>query len=204
MAADPDQARRAAEQILNGPEYQPPAEPWWQKVLTWIDELFQRVVSTLGGSGGGSVLGWLVVVLVAAALVAVVVLALRTSWRSGRRSTADDEAPAPRRRRVREPKVDWDEEAARLEAQGRWRDGLRARYRGLVAELSRRRVVDPAAARTTGEHRREVGVAAPDVAAEFADAAELFDRAWYGRRPTGAAEAERFAELARRVAERTG
>ena len=32
-------------------------------------------------------------------------------------------------------------------------------------------------------------------------AAELFDRAWYGNRPTGPEEAERFRELARRVEE---
>ncbi len=90
---------------------------------------------------------------------------------------------------------------AELEAAGRWRDGMRARYRALVTDLSRRQVIDPSVARTTGDHRGEVGATLPAAAPEFGDAAELFDRAWYGNRPTGPDEAQRFGELARRVEE---
>ena len=43
----------------------------------------------------------------------------------------------------------------------------------------------------------------PAAAPEFSDAAELFDRAWYGNRTTGPDEAERFGELARRVEEQS-
>jgi hypothetical protein len=196
VPADADQARRAAEQLLSGPEYRQPSTPWWQKALNWIDDLYQRLIGGLSGSGGGSILGWLVVVVVLAGAAAVVVVAIRTLRRSPRRSKPD--APEQRRRRG-EPKVDWNDEADRLEAEGRWRDGLRARYRGLVAELSRRHLVDPAVSRTTGEHRREIGSTAPPVAGDFADAAELFDRAWYGGRDTGPTEAARFGELARAV-----
>ncbi|HEY6532045.1 MAG TPA: DUF4129 domain-containing protein [Acidimicrobiales bacterium] len=202
MPADADEARRVAEQILSGPEYQEPSTPWWQEVLEWIDELYQRVIGTLGGSGGGSVLGWIIVVVVGAAAIAVVVLAIRTLRRSPRRERSETE-PESRRRR-REPRVDWNEEAERLEAEGRWRDGMRARYRALVAVLSNRHVVDPAAARTTGEHRQEVGASAPVAADDFSSAAELFDRAWYGGRDTGPEEAARFGELARTVEGATG
>jgi hypothetical protein len=199
VPADPDDARRAAEQILSGPEYQEPSRPWWEKVLGWVDDVLNRVFGALGGSGGGAVLGWIVVVLVVVAVGVVLWLALRS--RRSRRPAQG--ATAPARRRPRPVRVDWDARAAELEAEGRWRDGLRARYRGLVGELARRRVVDPAEARTTGEHRRQVRGTAPDAAPEFADAAELFDRAWYGGRATGAEEAERFAELSRSVRERT-
>jgi hypothetical protein len=42
------------------------------------------------------------------------------------------------------------------------------------------------------------------VAAEFGGATELFERAWYGDRPTGAHENARFRELADQVVDRAG
>lgn len=203
MPADADEARSIAEQILSAPEYQAPAQPWWQKVLEKVDEFLSRFFTSLGGSGGGSIVAWVILVLAVAGAVTVVVLAVRSLQRSTRRRGEDDSLPGPRRHR-REARVDWAAQADDLEAEGRWRDGLRARYRGLVGELSRTQVVDPAASRTTGEHRLEVGQAAPGAAPEFRDAAELFDRAWYGNLPTGPEEAERFRELARKVEERAG
>jgi hypothetical protein len=201
VPADADEARRVAEQILSAPEYQEPAQPWWQKALEKVDDFISRIFGSLSGAGGGSsVVGWVILVLAVAAAVTVVVLAVRSIRRSKRVKPDEADDLKPRRHR-REPRVDWDAEADRLEAEGRWRDGLRARYRALVAELSRAEVVDPAVSRTTGEHRQEVGRAAPEVAPEFRDAAELFDRAWYGNRPTGSDESERFRELARKVEE---
>jgi hypothetical protein len=203
VPADADDARSIAEQILSAPEYQQPAQPWWQKALDKVDEFLSRFFTSLSGSGGSSVVAWVILLVAVAAAVTVVVLAVRSLRRSTRRTDADEELAGPRRHR-REGRIDWAAQADELEAQGRWRDGLRARYRALVADLSRARVVDPAVSRTTGEHRREVGRAAPDAAPEFDDAAELFDRAWYGNLPTGPEEAERFRELARRVEERSG
>jgi hypothetical protein len=201
--ADADEARRAAEEILSGPEYREPAESWITRALDWLDEAFSRIFGTLGGTGGSSVVGWVILVLALVGVGVVVFFAVRSLRRGGRGAREDDAADAAPRRRRRDAVVDWDAEAAKLEAEGRWRDGMRARYRALVAELSRAKVVDPATSRTTGEHRREVGDTVPDVGADFGDAAELFDRAWYGNRPTGPAEAEQFAELARRVEERS-
>lgn len=203
MPADADDARSIAEQILSAPEYQEPAQPWWQKVLEKVDDFLSRFFTSLGGSGGGSIVAWLILLVAVAGAVTVVVLAVRSMRRSKRGRDDDDALPGPRRHR-REAGVDWAAQAAELEAEGRWRDGLRARYRGLVGQLSAARVVDPAVSRTTGEHRREVGQAVPEAAPEFSDAAELFDRAWYGNLPTGPEEAQRFRELARKVEERSG
>ena len=192
MAADPDEARSLAEEILSRPEYQPPAEAWWQTALDWVQERFARLLGTLVGGGTGQVVGWVVVVVVLAAVAFVVYRLVR-----GGAPPAREAASAARVER--EPAVDWQAEAARLEADGRWREGLRARYRALVARLGRRGAIDPAAARTTGDHRAEVAGRAPAASAEFDAAAELFDRAWYGGRATGPEESRRFAELAEAV-----
>ncbi len=62
-------------------------------------------------------------------------------------------------------------------------------------------MVDDVPGRTAGEERAAVALARPPIAAPFAGATELFERAWYGGLPTGPAESERFRELATRVAE---
>ena len=53
--------------------------------------------------------------------------------------------------------------------------------------------------RTSGEYRREITSAVPSVAADFGEATNLFERAWYGHAPTGAADTADFTELAVRV-----
>jgi hypothetical protein len=187
---DPDEARRLAEEILSRPEYRPPTEAWWQTALDWVQERFARLLGTLVGGGTGQAIGWVVVAVVLAAVVVLVVRLVRSG-----RLPAHGGAPSPPPADG-EPSVDWQAEADRLEAAGRWREGLRARYRALVVRLGARGAIDPAAARTTGDHRAEVSDRAPGAAAGFDAAAELFDRAWYGGRPTGAEESRRFAELA--------
>ena len=42
----------------------------------------------------------------------------------------------------------------------------------------------------------------PEAGAAFGGASELFERAWYGNRPTGPTESERFRALADQVLER--
>jgi hypothetical protein len=69
----------------------------------------------------------------------------------------------------------------------------------LVADLAARGVIEEIPGRTAGEYRVEVTEAAPRVGPEFAGATELFERAWYGSRPTGAEEAAQFRDLEQRV-----
>ena len=109
-------------------------------------------------------------------------------------------SPAPPRRSARE----WRAEAEVHERAGEWKAALRARYRSLVADLAARGLLDEIPGRTAGEYRVEVAEAVPRVASEFAGATELFERAWYGNRPTGADEAARFRELEQRVLTGTG
>jgi len=97
------------------------------------------------------------------------------------------------------PAVDWRADAAANEAAGHWRAALRCRYRALVADLAARGLVEEVPGRTAGEYRREVGVNAPAAAGDFDGATALFEAAWYGNRPTGPDEAQRFRALEGRV-----
>ena len=140
-----------------------------------------------------------------AALVLVVVLVARAvARRQTARHDADDEeeeaAPMPEEiggvvvDRRREPR-DWRREAHRHRAAGRHRDALRCRYRALVGDLARRGLIDEIPGRTTGEERAQLHDVAPDAAAAFDAAADLFDAVWYGDAPAGPAEDDAFAAL---------
>lgn len=204
---DPEDVRRTAEEILGRPEFaEPGRSPVWRAidwVLGQLDRLFgggaERVGADVGqGGAGGS--RWLTVVVLLAALAAVALLTVRArrgTWRRGRRPQkgAPPEVEVEDHRR---PEA-WDDLARRLEAEGRWQEGLRARFGALVGRLQDAGLVADLPGRTSGEYRADVAASLPEVATPFADAAELFERAWYGAAPTGAEEATRFAADAERV-----
>jgi hypothetical protein len=70
-----------------------------------------------------------------------------------------------------------------------------ARYRELVTALVDDHVLADVPGRTSGEYRLEYAGARPARADEFAEATDLFERAWYGAEPTGPEENQRFREL---------
>ena len=159
-----------------------------ERVLGWMS----RQLARLGGGGRGTVLSWAVVL---AAVGGAVALAARFS----RTVTPDPGgAPSPAPGRPRSPQ-DWRAEAVAHEQAGRWRLGLRCRYRALLGELAARELVEEVPGRTAGEYRSEVARNLPAASSDFAGATELFERAWYGNVDSGAEEAERFARLAERV-----
>src|SRR5690606_32492180 len=141
-------------------------------------------------------------------VVAVVGLALWLLWvflrrRAGRKEAveADDDfvvedRPADAIDRLSD---EWLAMAEEAEAAGRWRDGLLYRYRSLVVALVDAGVIEPVVGRTVGEHREDVAMRAPGGSEPFDEAAWLFERAWYGERPTGPEERDRFAEMAGRA-----
>jgi hypothetical protein len=187
-----DEANRRAEEILSRPEFDEPPQSLVEQVLEWVQNLVGRVLTDLLQSGAGSVITWAVILL---GLVFVALLAVRVIRTAQSDPGAAHVAMVERRRSP----ADWRAEAERLEAQGRWRHGLRARYRALIADLIDREVLREIPGRTTGEYRSELDTCAPAVASEFSGASELFERAWYGNVDTGPTEAERFRELAELV-----
>jgi hypothetical protein len=196
---DPARAREAADQILTRPEYR------WRDDQSLIERIGEWVADRVGdltapfGVGAGGVpvwVGWLVVGLLVA-VVGVLIYRSRAGWRRDRVAGAADG-----RRVVVSPgegSVDWAAEVARCEAAGRWREGLRARYRVLVGELARRRIIGDLVGRTAGELVADVRATSPAVAPAFAAATDLFEAAWYGGVPVGPVERDRFTLLADQV-----
>jgi hypothetical protein len=195
----PADVRQTAEDVLSRPEYQ--HDPSFvQRVLDWIvdrlDDLFSVVA---GGSGGQAVLGYVFIALLLGVVGFLAVLLVRSGGFGRRRSQEEAVSVTTSGGRI-----DWAARADQAEADGRWRLGLRCRYRALTERLVAAQVLDDIPGRTSGEHRREVARRAPAASKPFGEAAELFDRAWYGNRPTGPAESARFRELADEVLARAG
>lgn len=202
---DPDEVRRLAQEILGRSEFATPDRSALQRALDWVLRQLERLFGgdgdpsgvdpSPGGAGGSS---WLTILLLVAAVALVVLLlrALQGTWVRRRRVDDDDLQVDVEGRRTA---AAWDELARRLEAQGRWKEAMQARFGSLVERLVDRGIVADVPGRTTGEYRREVGDALPEVAGAFADASELFDQVWYGGVPTGAEDASRFTADAERV-----
>jgi hypothetical protein len=205
---DPAEVRRVADEVLGRDEFQPPEPTLLERLRDWLGDLFPGdSTSGDGGSGSGSTSagaagtggsGVLTSILLVLAVVGVGYIAYVLLRQPRRRRRSDDDDPEvelePRR-----SAGEWLTAAEQAEAEGRWKDGLRARFRALVEELLEARVVPEVAGRTTGELRADVAAGVPAGAAAFAAAAELFDRAWYGDLPTGPDEAQRFAAAAATV-----
>jgi len=191
-----DEVRRRATEVF--------AQPPFQRHFTLLERIMNWISRHLGftaqaGTGQFSALGrfisWLLVVVVVAVLVAVAVIVIRR-WSPRAKQDGDDlDIEITDERSTDE----WRAEADRFEADGQWKQALRARYRELVGELVDRAILAPLPGRTTGEFRVDVADAAPQVADAFGAASLLFELAWYANEPTGASELRRFGELSARV-----
>jgi hypothetical protein len=189
----PQEVRDAAKHILSRPEFREPPKSLYERATDWIGEQLDRIISALLSGGRGSVVAWV-------ALLAVLGLVGFLLWRlvrGARRGPRRRAAPIEVTTDVRRSAAEWDRDADDHERAGRWRDAIRCRYRALVARLGAAGVVDADdVSRTAGEDRLAVRHAmAGDAARSFAEAADLFERAWYGQRPTGEEDGERIRRL---------
>lgn len=203
-SADPTAARRLAEEVLAQPEYanRTPKDSVLDKILRALGDLLERLFRPRSGGSGGlpdlTALGWVVLIVLVLVLAFVLWRVVR-GYRRRARPEDDEAVDIEVAVASTRPSHSWLDEAAEAEAAGRWKDGLRARFRALVAELIERDLVRSLPGRTVGEFRAEVRRGAPEVADTFAGACRLFERAYYGDEPTGPAEAAEFAAAAERV-----
>jgi hypothetical protein len=186
----PEDIRRAADEIVGRPEFQVPEPSLIERAQDWVSRQIGEILTAAANGGAGSLVGILVVL----ALVALVV------WfavRYGRTVQVDARVGGFTVEGVhRRSPGEWRAEAERFEAAGQWKEALRARYRALVGDLVAEGLLDDVAGRTTGELRADLAARAPERAADFGAASELFELAWYADRPTGPEESARFQALA--------
>jgi len=194
---DPAQVRHAADKILSQPRYQWNDGPGLlQRIGRWLSHLLSRIGSPFGLPTVPVWVGWLVLGL----LVALIGFLIYRAASGGGLSRGGGAAARRRGSGVvvssGEENVDWAAEVVRCEAEGRWREALRARFRVLVGELAAREVLGDLVGRTAGELVTDVRRQAPPAGPAFAAAAGVFEAAWYGHAPTGPADRDRFAALA--------
>ena len=190
----PEETRQLADEIVGRPEFHLPEPTIQQRATQGVERYVGDLLASVFDGGGGTIIGLLVL----AALIALIVwLVLRV----GRTVQVDARVPGMTIDEVHhKAPTAWREEAERLEAEGRWKEGLRARYRALVGDLVARDLLVDVAGRTTGELRADLRRSAPERAEAFGAATELFELAWYADRPTGPEQSARFQALAAEAA----
>jgi hypothetical protein len=188
----PDETRRLADEILERSEFDEPEPNVLERIAGWIDDRIQDVLDVIAGGGIFTIIA-IVVVLIG--LVLLVRWLVGSEWNLRRRRRRADDGVSLDEVRTRTP-AQWRAEAEELEGRGDWKAALRCRHRALVGALLVEGLVDDVAARTTGELRQDVAERAPERAAAFSAASDLFDLAWYAARPTGPEESARFQALA--------
>jgi len=169
-----------------------------ERISEWLGDLFSPSFGGAGGTFGGGVGGvvaWVMVIAALVAIVVVVVVAVRNRIRRPR-DDADDTAVDVEHRR---PASEWARDAERLEAEGRWAEAVRARYRELVRTLVDRRALPDVAGLTTTELRAELSGTVPDAGGDFDLASGTFEAAWYRLAPVGPDELAALRAAATRV-----
>lgn len=212
-SAAPEQVRRDADRITDDllgsrggrdePERGVPGQPGEPGTPVEAPGLPFDAPAPQGAGPVLQALMWVVLVGLAGLAVWLVVRAV-LSWRRGRKKAAAGEDID-----VEEVVVDldepvgsadeWLERAVRAEAAGDWREGVRCRFRSLVATMANAGMLDDVAGRTSGELRVEASQRSPGVTSPFAEACGLFELAWYGGVATGPGERDRFEERATEV-----
>lgn len=192
---DPDEARRAARDILSGAEYAEPQESLVERAVSWIFERLGDAIATLTGGGAGGAIGWVIVAVLGAGAVWLVVRALRVP---AVRRVGEGDLVRYGTEAHRDASA-WLREADRLSAAGDHRGALRCRYQGFLAGMVTEGLVDDVAGRTSGEYQAVLQARLPQHAGTVDDITRTFEDVWYGGAPAGAVELERFGAACLRI-----
>lgn len=184
-----DAARRAAEAELKHAEYHRDDPGIVHRILTWIGDRLDSVVS---GTPSGSVTIILLILLVAVIAFAVIRAGRPGRTARARRAAGDPLAPDAR--------IDHRRLAAEYERDGRLAESLREWLRATIETIENRGILDPRPGRTGAGLAREAGAVLPDLAGELDAVVDAFDAIWFGRRRAGVedvARAHRIADAVR-------
>jgi hypothetical protein len=196
-APPPETIRRRADEILGRPEFER-HRSLLDRILEWIGDQLSRFSFGVGGGPGfvGNLLGFLFL----AGAIFLLVLFVRSIRRMPKPETPDEELSVEEE--ARRSAADWRSDAERFEAEQRWREAIRARYRELVRTLVDERVLVDVPGRTTGEYNHELAGARPAAAAAFDELTALFESVWYGGQLATEDDYQRFRALIGTVRER--
>jgi hypothetical protein len=181
---DSQTAHDAAASELAKPIY--PKASLTTRIVEWFNELLHRLMAGAADLPGG----WLALVavglLAAAAVVVAVRVARRTMGRRGDRGLYG---------KGTESAADHRENAESAAGRKDWAAAIRHRVRAIGRQLEQDGVLRPVTGRTAGELARDAGTARPDLAAEIATAAELFNDVTYGEQPGSEPQYRLVADL---------
>lgn len=188
---DPVEVRERAQEILAQDEYAPSEPSVLDRIFGWLGDRLADLFEGGTGTGSGSpVVGYLVV---AGTLGGLGYLLFRWLRRVQPEADLGEPVGPPDESSTRPD--EWRRAAERFEADERWKDALRCRYRVLVSELVDQEMVDDVPGRTAGEYRIEVARGLPGAAPPFDRATELFELAWYADEATGPDENRQIRSL---------
>jgi hypothetical protein len=169
---DRETAHDAAARELANPIYPKPS--WSDRIGEWLNDLLRRLMDTATTLPGG----WLTLVVLTLLVLAALVVAARIL----RRTMGDGGTGRLYGSRVMSA-ADHRARADQSAAQGDWAVAIRQRVRAIGRQLEEDGVLAPVPGRTAGELAQHAGVAMPEVVAEFASAATIFNDVTYGQQP---------------------
>lgn len=180
-------ADAAARELSKGLYHQDdPSIP--QRVIDWLSNWIQRLLSEVDNASPGGLTGLLIIVGL------IVVAAIIVRWRVG---------PLARSRRRASAMVFTDGQRSAAEhrtaakeaaGNGDFAVAIRERFRALVRELEERTLLDQRPGRTADEAAAEIAQLAPQVGGAVQTAARIFDEVWYGGRPADSARYDQVAQ----------
>lgn len=196
---DPDQVRQVVEDVLDRAAFRQPEPGLFERIRRAVLEALADVLGGLLTGGSADLVGWAIALVATVVLVALVVRFLRGTTGRGSGSSADRSvASAP------PDPAHWLARAQQHAREGRIREASRCRYRALVAELELRGILEDRPGQTVGEETDDLRRQRPAVAIPFADAADVFQTAWYGPDEPYHADLDRLSRLCDRVLEVAG
>jgi hypothetical protein len=182
------------------------AATWFEKLWEWIKKHLLNVPQpeprppTPSGNWNPGIGRWVLYALLALAgalLVALILRALFLRWQERAAGKATPAAPPPLARSATENALDhsvdeWEAFAAEWLNRGDLGQAVRALYLALLVNLHQQRLIDYNRAFTNWHYvRRFAG--APEQQQVLRSLTEVFDRAWYGRRPCSREQYQEFA-----------
>ncbi|WP_460524839.1 DUF4129 domain-containing protein [Flindersiella endophytica] len=164
-----------------------------QRVIDWLSDWIERLLSEVDNASPGGLTGLLIIVGL------IVVAAIIVRWRVGPLARARKRASAMVFTDGQRSAAEHRTAANAAAADGDFAVAIRERFRALVRELEERTLLDQRPGRTADEAAAEIARLAPQAGDTVRAAAGIFDEVWYGGRQADSARYEQVARADEQV-----